>query len=62
MLDVAYGRDLDLMRERRLEVRAVADALVERRALAHADILAILNAPRPSPKRPAAKRLPRKRA
>ena len=61
MLNDCYALALDLMRERKLEVRAMADALVKRRALAHDDIVAILNAPKPGPKR-AAKRVPRKRA
>ena len=62
MLNECYAMALDLMRERKLQVRAVAAALLKRRALAHADILAILNAPKPGPKRAAAKRLPRKGA
>ena len=42
MLDVANKRALALIRRRMTEVRAIAGALMKRRALAHEDILALL--------------------
>jgi cell division protease FtsH len=42
MLDLAYAQALGLIREREWQVRAVAHALVKRRALAHEDIIAVM--------------------
>ena len=62
MLDAAYARGLDLMRERKLQVRAVVAALLGRRALAHDDIAALLARSGAGVKKAAAPRRPRKRA
>jgi ATP-dependent Zn protease len=62
MLDAAYARGLDLMRERKLQVRAVASALLKRRALAHDDIAALLARSGAGVKKTAAPRRSRKRA
>ncbi len=45
MLDAAYSRALRLIRRRVPQVRAIAAALLKRRALAHADIAALLERP-----------------
>jgi cell division protease FtsH len=42
MLDTAYDRAIELIRDREWQVRAVADTLVKRRALAHDDIIAVM--------------------
>jgi ATP-dependent Zn protease len=47
MIEAAYARTLRLIRQRAPQVRAIANALLKRRALAHADILALLEAPQP---------------
>jgi ATP-dependent Zn protease len=47
MLEAAYARVLRLIRQRAPQVRTIAAALLKRRALAHADIVALLEAPKP---------------
>jgi ATP-dependent Zn protease len=64
MIDAAYVRARALIKRRRRQVEAIADALVKRRALAHADIEALLaRSPGPAKSKaaPARKRV-RKRA
>jgi cell division protease FtsH len=62
MLETAYARALRLIRQRASQVRAIANALVKRRALAHADILALLENPQPGTGQARTKRSGRKRA
>jgi ATP-dependent Zn protease len=62
MLETAYARVLRLIRQRASQVRAIANALIKRRALAHADILALLEAPQPGGGQARPKRSGRKRA
>ena len=62
MLDAADALGLDLMRERKPQVRAIADALIKRRALAHADIVALLDANAPVAGKAASRKPIRKRA
>ena len=45
MLNTAYGVALDLVRTHRAGVLAIADALVEKRALLHGDIVELLGVP-----------------
>jgi ATP-dependent Zn protease len=61
LLRVAYDQALALIRRRTPHVRAIANALLKRRALAHADIVALL-AEQPGARRAAAQRTRRKRA
>jgi cell division protease FtsH len=62
MLDVANRRALALIKRRMTEVRAIAGALMKRRALAHADIVALLARPKSRGETPAAQRPQRRRA
>lgn len=61
MIAAAYERALALVQRRVPQVRAIAAALMKRRALAHADIVALLKRPRPGAKAPQAKRPARRR-
>ena len=62
MLEVAYSKALALIRRRQPQVRAVASALLKRRALAHDDIAALLARSGAGVKKAIAQRRPRKRA
>jgi ATP-dependent Zn protease len=62
MLDVANKRALALIRRRMTEVRAIAGALMKRRALAHEDIAALLARSQTRRKEPAVRRPHRRRA
>ena len=62
MLDAANASALDLMREHKLQVRAIADALIKRRALAHLDLLALLDRNARAGRKPAARKQIPKRA
>jgi cell division protease FtsH len=61
MLEAAYARALRLIRQRAPQVHAIANALLKRRALAHADILALLENPQPGAGQARTKRSGRKR-
>jgi ATP-dependent Zn protease len=61
MLDVANKRALALIKRRMTEVRAIAGALMKRRALAHEDIAALLARSHARRKKPAARRPHRRR-
>jgi ATP-dependent Zn protease len=61
MLDVANKRALALIKRRMSEVRAIAGALMKRRALAHEDIAALLARSHARRKKPAARRPHRRR-
>jgi ATP-dependent Zn protease len=62
MLEAAYARVLRLIRQREPQVRAIATALLKRRALAHADIVTLLEAPQPGAALASTKRPRRKQA
>jgi ATP-dependent Zn protease len=62
MLDVANKRALALIKRRMIEVRAIAGALMKRRALAHEDIAALLARSQTRRKEPAVRRPHRRRA
>jgi cell division protease FtsH len=62
MLQVAYARARALIKRRTGQVRAIANELLKRRALAHADIAALLARPRAGAKRATAPRPRRRRA
>jgi ATP-dependent Zn protease len=56
MIDAAYLRARALIRRRKTQVRAVANALVKRRALAHGDIVSLLSRGAPGTRRKATTR------
>jgi ATP-dependent Zn protease len=61
MIDAAYVRARALITRRKRQVRAVADALVKRRALAHRDIIALLGRNPPASRKAAAhKQIPKR--
>jgi ATP-dependent Zn protease len=55
MLHAAYALACSVIGERKQQVRAIADALLERKALAHADIAALLAGPEIAAKAPPVK-------
>jgi ATP-dependent Zn protease len=62
LIDAAYVRARALITRRKRQVRAVADALIRRRALAHQDIVALLTRQAPAGKKAAPRKQVRKRA
>jgi ATP-dependent Zn protease len=62
MLDAANALGLDLIREHKQQIRAIADALIKRRALAHQDIVALLTRDAPVGRKAAPRKQIRKRA
>jgi ATP-dependent Zn protease len=62
MLDTTYALALDLIREQKGQVRAIADALIKRRALAHEDIAGLMRRVSAGGKKAAPRSQNRKRA
>jgi ATP-dependent Zn protease len=62
LLDTTYAQALDLIREHKTQVRAVADALIARRALGHAEIVALMTRISPGSRKAPARGRARKRA
>jgi ATP-dependent Zn protease len=56
MLETAYSKALSLIRRHKQQVRAIADALIKRRALAHGDIVSLLSRGAPGTRRKATTR------
>ena len=61
MIAAAYERALALMRRHVRQVRAIAAALIKRRALSHDDIVALLKRPYPRSKATKTKRQVKRR-